>query len=396
VSAKRVLISTIAARSGGVPVMVSFAVETLRSLGLEPVIAYYEPYSMSPKLSVPTFALGRRRPGAMRAEPMFGCETHAFGAWLPELEFTTYGLTPQWHSVIAGCEHHIAVSGNVLAARPLVMAGKWPLAWIATDWHGDRMDRVRAFGSARRALDWGVVDPLTSRIERKLLSGVKPLALSQHTAQRIEALSGRVGVPVCPTPIDVDRFVPDASRVVAATLVFSGRLDDPRKNVRLFIDSVCELRRRGHAVRGLLIGSAPSAESMQLIRTRGLDGTIEALNFLPREELARRLQSADVFILPSYQEGLCIAALEAMACGVPVVTTRCGGPEEFVLPGETGAVVDFSVNQLANAVAAIVMDRTLRGRMANNARNLVVTRYTHAHAHVHLVNALTSASPTLG
>ncbi len=392
-SNKRVLVSTIAARSGGVPVMISFAVETLRSLGFEPVIAYYEPYSLSPKLSVPTFALGRRRPSATRAEPMFDCETHAMGAWLPEFEFTTYGLTPQWRALIDSCAHHVAVSGNVLAARPLVLAGKKPLAWIATDWHGDRAERVRSYGVGRRLLDAIVVDPLTSRLERELLRSVVPLALSEHTARQIARLSGQANVSVCPTPIDTERFVPNEGLVQPGTVLFSGRLDDPRKNVGLLVDAVAKLHQKGQAVNAVLVGGSPTQLATHNIRSRGLEQCFEIVPYLRKDELAARLQMADVFVLPSHQEGLCIAALEAMASGAPVVTTRCGGPEEFVLPGKTGLVVDFSVDQLADAIATIVFDRALRARMASSARELVVTRYAYPQARALLLRALGSAIP---
>ena len=55
-----------------------------------------------------------------------------------------------------------------------------------------------------------------------------------------------------------------------------------------------------------------------------------------------------MFVIPSHQEGLCIAALEAMACGCPVVSTRCGGPEEFVVEGRTGYLVPASPEAMAD------------------------------------------------
>ena len=68
------------------------------------------------------------------------------------------------------------------------------------------------------------------------------------------------------------------------------------------------------------------------------------------------MQRWDLFVIPSHQEGLCISALEAMACGVPVVSTRCGGPEDFVLPDRTGLLVPHQAPALAAAnVACLVV-----------------------------------------
>jgi glycosyltransferase involved in cell wall biosynthesis len=83
--------------------------------------------------------------------------------------------------------------------------------------------------------------------------------------------------------------------------------------------------------------------------------------------LARLLQTLDVFVIPSHQEGLCIAALEAMACGTPVVSTRCGGPEQYVLNGRTGQLVASDPEDLASAIASIAADRPGRERLAQGA-----------------------------
>lgn len=392
---ERVLVSTIAARSGGVPVMTGFAVETLRGMGFEPVIAYYEPYSQSPQLSVPTLALGRRRPGTVAGEPMFGCETHAMGAWLPEFEFTTYGLTPQWRKLIDSCAHHIAVSGNVLAARPLVLAGKKPLAWIATDWHGDRVNRVQTFSPLRRVFDRAFVDPLTSRVERVLLRAVHPLALSRHTAKQLESVSGEPVSSICPTPIDTDVFVPDPSAVEPGHIVFSGRLDDPRKNVGLFVDAVVALYRRGLSVRATLMGGGTKEKLLEGLTDEGEISLFTVITFAEKQDLVRILQSADVFAVPSHQEGLCISALEAMACGAPVVSTRCGGPEEFVIPGETGDLVGFESNEIADAIERIVRDRMQRDAQSHRSISLVRERYSNEFATTRFVDAFRRANLSL-
>ena len=93
-------------------------------------------------------------------------------------------------------------------------------------------------------------------------------------------------------------------------------------------------------------------------------------------ELRDQLRSLDLFVLPSHQEGLCIAALEAMACGCPVVSTRCGGPEEFVIDGETGILVGFDPEEMAAAMLKVLGDRKLHARLAQGARDRVLRHYS--------------------
>jgi glycosyltransferase involved in cell wall biosynthesis len=92
------------------------------------------------------------------------------------------------------------------------------------------------------------------------------------------------------------------------------------------------------------------------------------------------LQTLDVFVLPSHQEGLCIAALEALACGVPVVATRCGGPEEFVIAGVSGKLVESRSESVAAAVQRLMRDENARAALAASARRLVEEHYSASRA----------------
>src|SRR5439155_5625750 len=123
------------------------------------------------------------------------------------------------------------------------------------------------------------------------------------------------------------------------TIVWSGRHADPRKNTPLLLRAFARLARSVPQARLRLLG--PGLECMApLTRTLGIQEQVESLGFVDAAQLPELLRQASVFAIPSDQEGLCISALEGMACGLPVVSTRCGGPEAFVLPGQTGLLVE--------------------------------------------------------
>jgi len=374
---RRVLVSTIAPVSGGVPTMAHFITDTLQAGGWTPVLAHYEPYGVTPQLSVPSVRLGRGRPGTQRRTTWGSLETHAMGAWLPELEFTHYWPSILWRELMAGCNRFVAVCGNVLAALPFARTGRPFTAWVATGWEEDRNNRVRHFPIARRLLDRCINAPVLRRREREVLRKGEILALSEHTRGVLDGIAGSaVCRDVLPMPIDSAFFRPDPARIVPRRIGFTGRLDDPRKNLGLLIEAMACLAKAGQNVQAMLIGGEPGTDIARSIAASGLADRIHFVGYAPREQVRELLQSFDVFVVPSYQEGLCIAALEAMACGCPVVSTRCGGPEEFVRDGDTGYLVDFNGDEMSTALAQVINVRKLRDRLSQNARSLVLERYS--------------------
>jgi asparagine synthase (glutamine-hydrolysing) len=393
---KRVLISTLAPGNGGVSAMTAFAVRALIDRGLEPVIAHYATYRAAPKLSVPSFRLLQRLPGREQGVAYDGHEIHAIGAWLPELEFTHYAPTRHWRELMDTCAAFVAVSGNALPATPFHASGRPYLAWVATDWEGDRRDRIKRFPLARRLLDTCVNAPVIRWLERRLLRSGHIVSLSDYTRHMLQ-LRADAQLPdaILPAPVDIALFTPKPSSRVAGRLGFAGRFNDPRKNIGLLLRALAQLRRCGHDVHAVLMGDAPGAHVTRQVAALELGAHVSFRPGLSRPEMRDCMQTLDVFVLPSHQEGLCISALEAMACGVPVVSTRCGGPEEFVIPGATGDLVDAQPDAMAQAIASVLTQPVSRERLAAGARQLVRDRYGPLHAEAVFLRELEAAFPEL-
>jgi asparagine synthase (glutamine-hydrolysing) len=391
---RRVLISTLAPHQGGVPAMAGFAADTLAQQGFEPVFAFHATYSTTPELSVPSFRLLQRRPGHRVSFDAQGRELHAFGAWLPELEFTHYLPTREWRRLMDGCDAFVAVSGNVLAATPFHLTRRPYVAWTATDWEGDRRDRVRQFPWPRRLLDTCINGPVIRRLERRLLRGGRVLALSEYTARMLQLRAG-TALPrvLLPMPVDLDLFTPAPQARVSGRIGFAGRFNDPRKNIGLLLAAAAQLRQDRPDVHLVLMGDTPQAALRDTVTRLGLQDHVSFHAGLSREAMRDLLRTFDVFVLPSHQEGLCIAALEALACGVPVVSTRCGGPEEFVVPGVSGELVDNRPEAVAAAAARIMDDAAARAALSPAARRLVEERYGRAHARAVLLQQVQEAFP---
>ncbi len=93
--------------------------------------------------------------------------------------------------------------------------------------------------------------------------------------------------------------------------------------------------------------------------------------------MSRRLRASDALLVPSLDEGLPTVVLEAMACGVPVVATDCGGVSEALTDGVEGFLVPpREPEALAAALARLWRDRDLRESMGRAGRRTATSRFT--------------------
>ena len=123
-----------------------------------------------------------------------------------------------------------------------------------------------------------------------------------------------------------------------------------------------------------LIGTGPERQRiLYTIQDLGLEGKVTLLGKLPPEKIRNQLQASDIFLFSSLSEGLSNAVLEAMSCGLPIVTTDCGGMREAVTNGVEGFVTPVRDPEAATeALWKLAKDAELRRRMGKAARERVL------------------------
>ena len=135
----------------------------------------------------------------------------------------------------------------------------------------------------------------------------------------------------------------------------------PVKRIEAVIDVFDRIRRRVPS-RLLLVGDGPDLDgAVRRARDLGLGDAVVPLG--EQEQVVPLLSVADLFLLPSAQESFGLAALEAMACQVPVVASRVGGLPEVIENGVTGFLHDpDDLEGMASSGAALLTDRSVTGR----------------------------------
>ncbi len=148
----------------------------------------------------------------------------------------------------------------------------------------------------------------------------------------------------------------------------------PVKRVGAVVEVFRRMRERVNA-RLLLVGDGPELpEVRRQIHDLGLRSSVEILG--EQEQLVPLLSEADLFLLPSSQESFGLAALEAMACGVPVVASRVGGLPEVIESGVNGFLHDpQDLEGMAESGTALLTDERLHARICRAGRRTVEERF---------------------
>jgi D-inositol-3-phosphate glycosyltransferase len=185
-------------------------------------------------------------------------------------------------------------------------------------------------------------------------------------------------IATIPCGVDTDLFTPgdraEARRRLGLddrpVLLWVGRIA-PIKGLDTLLDTVARLREGGQDMRLLVVGgdadeptSGHETSLRQRIARLGLVDSVRFVGPQPQSVLPLYYAAADLTVLPSYYESFGMVALEAMACGSPVIASRVGGLVTTVRDGVTGFLVpDGDVGALAERIETLVTDPELRWRL---------------------------------
>jgi len=202
------------------------------------------------------------------------------------------------------------------------------------------------------------------------------------TSNNRSYLEKRIRIPpnkivVIPPAIDPIRFHPLEHQTPDKRIILNvARLDREKAHNVLLKACVC-LKNLKVPFECNIIGDGPERRNLlRLIESLGLDSHVHLLGAKTNAEVVPHYQEASVFVMPSLLEALGVAAMEAMACGVPVVASRVGGVPELVEDGGTGFLVEVGDHQEFAAKIALLLENTeLRTKMGREARSKIIESF---------------------
>jgi glycosyltransferase involved in cell wall biosynthesis len=271
------------------------------------------------------------------------------------------------------------VHDNQSFGAALLQIPKLGLPLVGTMHHPVTVDRRMDLAAAplRRKVSvrrWYGFLRMQAKVIRQVPLSIAPSQNSVDDAIHEFGLSPQQLV-VVPVGVDFERFRPRGARV-PGRLVAMCSADVPLKGLPVLLRALATLP--PEVTLTCVTKPAPGGPTEKLVADLGLADRVSFVNGLTDAEVAELMSSAEVFCVPSLYEGFSLPALEAMACGAPVVASAAGAiPEVVGTDGRCGVLVPpGDATALANTIHELLEDPDRRDRMGAAARARAVERFS--------------------
>ncbi|HUY23005.1 MAG TPA: glycosyltransferase family 4 protein [Acidimicrobiales bacterium] len=258
----------------------------------------------------------------------------------------------------------------------------WPL--LTTLHHPITVDRQLALSHAENAYRrltqrrWFGFLGMQKRVAKQL---PRVVTVSESSKMDIAAQMGVPPARMTVVPVGVDHTVfrprPERPRVPGRLMVTSSS-DVPMKGLVPLLEALAKLRTERDVELVVIGRPTEGGRVARTIERLGLGPAVRCVSGISDDELAGLYAEAQVAVVPSLYEGFSLPAIEAMACGVPLVATTGGAlPEVVGADGETGLLVTpDDAEALAGAIRRILDDEVLAERLGTGGRERVLGRFT--------------------
>jgi colanic acid/amylovoran biosynthesis glycosyltransferase len=181
---------------------------------------------------------------------------------------------------------------------------------------------------------------------------------------------------ICPLGVDPEVFQPRHTETGTFQALCVGRLI-PRKGQAILVAATAKLLERGRSVHLNLVGDGPDREALESAATQlNIRKNVAFHGWVNQGRIREFLERADVFVLPSFAEGVPVSLMEAMAMEIPCISTSIAGIPELIQSGEEGILVPASDSELlAAAMEKLIEDPEFRLRLGSGGRRKVISDY---------------------
>jgi glycosyltransferase involved in cell wall biosynthesis len=202
-----------------------------------------------------------------------------------------------------------------------------------------------------------------------LMHAAVVIVLTEHWKKEMLGLfPDLTAIEVLPNPVDTEKYRLTFARknLSSGKILFLGAIIK-EKGVYDLLRALKILQQEKHEVSAVIAGDREIEKARKMADDLGLGNKVHFPGWVNLQEKLKLLNDSDIFVLPSYREGLPLSILEAMACKLPVVTSRVGGIPDVVVHGENGFLIEpGDVDSLAHYIKMLLVDPILWEKISRN------------------------------
>lgn len=360
----------------------------------------YEESKFLVRNGVDIHVVTQHNPGIAYEEEMDGAQIHRFKWWEPKefkaliyfkgfkdnIRLITYLVSLFFNLIWIVRKYHIDIlhaHHTIPTGLVSVVVGK--LMGVPVVLTSHLMD-ITTHGTDEGPLG-NIKDFESSFFFRKLLTFTlnnsdQIIAVSADLEKRIEHMDiNPEKIMVLRNAVDLDRFKPNKNvnmrnkvgiRDNDIFILFIGHLE-PFKGIFELLDGFYQINVQNKNTRLMIIGEGhQETEVRKIVNEYQINESVIFTGKISPEEIQNYYQMADIFVLPSYTEGLPLVVVEAMACGLPIVASCVGGIPEVVENNENGFLISpRNVGELKTKLEQLIVNQDLREKFGSKSLEIV-------------------------
>lgn len=306
-----------------------------------------------------------------------------------------YSLS-HWKQVLDGYDYFFMVSGTCIAAHPLCLLDKKFVMWVSTLYEDDRANRVATMKGIRKIID-SCAHPFMKSIEQDALRKASIIfPLSSYSKEKFLTVVDTIEEKMIPCgfPLDIPTIKLEEKK--EKIIIAVGRFSDPRKNFPMLLRMFERVYEANKEARLFVVGMKPLLAEYEHVSEKKFMENIWFAGQVGNADLHELYKRAAVMVVTSYQEGFGIVGIEALARGVPVIATECGGTVDYTIDGLTGYRVAIDDDEtMARYVLEVLRNESLCLQLSLAGQQFVAKHYSHAVVYKQFKKGLVAAYPEL-
>ena len=202
------------------------------------------------------------------------------------------------------------------------------------------------------------------------------VVLSESWRSYILEVAPKANIVVLPNYVEIPEPVVQSKDNTKINLLFLGMVSN-RKGVHDLIKAFAAVVKNVPQFYLHIAGDGDVGLAKEYAHELGLDSYIEFLGWVGNTEKNKLLNDADIFVLPSYNEGLPVSILEAMSFGIPVISTKVGGIPELIEDEVSGFLIKpGDIHALQNRLEQLASDLGMRNRIGSAGKEIIKQRFS--------------------